>query len=81
MRKIAIMGAGQSGLHLAVRLVKSGYDVTIISERSAEEIFNGPPTGATYLFGDTLQLERELGLDLWNDTACHSTGFKINLGS
>ena len=48
MRKIAIMGAGQSGLHLAIRLVKSGYDVTIISERSAEEIFNGSPTGATY---------------------------------
>jgi cation diffusion facilitator CzcD-associated flavoprotein CzcO len=40
MRKIAIMGAGQSGLHLAIRLLKSGYDVTIISERSAGEIFN-----------------------------------------
>jgi hypothetical protein len=80
MRKIAIMGAGQSGLHLAIRLVKSGYDVTIISERSAGEIFNGPPTGATYLFHDTLQLERELGLDMWSDTACHSTGFNINLG-
>ncbi|MCF0052514.1 hypothetical protein LXM25_20760 [Dyadobacter sp. LJ53] len=80
MRKIAIMGAGQSGLHLAIRLVKSGYDVTIISERSAEEIFNGPPTGATYLFHDSLQLERELGLDFWSDTAYHSTGFNINFG-
>jgi hypothetical protein len=81
MRKIAIMGAGQSGLHLAIRLLKSGYDVTIISERSAGEIFNGPPTGATYLFNDTLQLEKELGLDLWHDTACHSTGFNINFGT
>lgn len=81
MRKIAIMGAGQSGLHLGIRLVRSGYDVTIISERSAEEIFNGPPTGATYLFNDTLQLERELGLDLWADTAFHSTGFNINFGT
>ncbi|MCF2492698.1 styrene monooxygenase/indole monooxygenase family protein [Dyadobacter chenhuakuii] len=80
MRKIAIMGAGQSGLHLAIRLLKSGYDVTIISERSAGEIFNGPPTGATYLFNDTLQLEKELGLDLWSDTAYHSTGFNINFG-
>jgi hypothetical protein len=81
MRKIAIMGAGQSGLHLAIRLLKSGYDVTIISERSAGEIFNGPPTGATYLFNDTLQLEKELGLDLWHDTACHSMGFNINFGT
>jgi hypothetical protein len=80
MRKIAIMGAGQSGLHLAIRLVKNGYDVTIISERSAEEIFNGQPTGATYLFHDSLQLERELGLDFWSDTAYHSTGFNINFG-
>lgn len=81
MRKIAIMGAGQSGLHLAIRLLKSGYDVTIVSERTAEEIFNGPPTGATYLFNDSLLLEKELGLDLWNDTACHSTAFNINFGT
>lgn len=81
MRKIAIMGAGQSGLHLAIRLIKNGYQVTIISERSAEEIFNGPPTGATYLFNDTLQLERELGLDLWKDSAYHSTGFNVNFGT
>ncbi len=81
MRKIAIMGAGQSGLHLGIRLVRSGCEVTIISERSAEEIFNGPPTGATYLFNDSLQLEKELGLDLWRDTAFHSTGFHINFGT
>lgn len=81
MRKIAIMGAGQSGLHLATKLLKNGYDVTIISERSAEEIFNGIPTGATYLFNDTLQLEKEIGLDLWNDTALHSSGFNINFGT
>jgi len=81
MRKVGIIGAGQSGLHLAIRLLKSGYDVTIISEHSAEDIFNGPPTGATYLFSDALQLEKELGLDLWHNTACHSTGFNINLGT
>jgi putative intracellular protease/amidase len=81
MRKIAIMGAGQSGLHLAIRLIRNGYQVTMVSERSAEEIFNGPPTGATYLFHDSLQLERELGLDLWKDSAYHSTGFNVNFGT
>jgi hypothetical protein len=53
----------------------------MVSERSAEEIFNGPPTGATYLFHDSLQLERELGLDLWKDSAYHSTGFNVNFGT
>jgi flavin-dependent dehydrogenase len=81
MRKIAIMGAGQAGLYLGIRLVRNGYDVTIISERSAEEIFDGPPTGATYLFHDTLQLEKEIGMDLWKDSAFYSTGFNINLGT
>lgn len=81
MRKIAIMGAGQSGLHLAIRLLQHGYDVTIISERTAEEIFNGPPTGGTYLFHDSLQLERQMGIDMWKDTAFHTTGFNLNFGT
>ncbi|MCF2491463.1 styrene monooxygenase/indole monooxygenase family protein [Dyadobacter sp. CY347] len=81
MRRIAIMGAGQAGLFLAIRLIKSGYDVTVISEYSAEELFNGPPTGATYLFDDALQLEKEIGLDLWRDTAYHASAFHINLGT
>lgn len=80
MRKIAILGAGQSGLHLALRLLKEGYDVTVLSEKSAEEIFNGPPTGGTYLFNDALKLEQEIGLDLWKETALHSTGFNLNFG-
>jgi hypothetical protein len=81
MRKIAIMGAGQSGLHLAIRLLQNGYQVTIISERTAEEIFNGPPTGGTYLFNDSISLEKELGIDMWRETAYHSTGFNMNFGT
>jgi hypothetical protein len=81
MRKIAIMGAGQSGLHLAIRLLQHGYQVTIISERTAEEIFNGPPTGGTYLFNDSIALENQMGIDMWKDTAYHSTGFNMNFGT
>lgn len=81
MRKIAIMGAGQSGLHLAIRLLQNGYQVTIISERTAEEIFNGPPTGGTYLFNDSIMLEKEMGIDMWKDVAHHSTGFNLNFGT
>lgn len=81
MRKIAIMGAGQSGLHLGLRLLKEGYEVTIISERTAEEIFNGPPTGGTYIFNDSLKCEQETGIDLWKDAALHSTAFNLNFGT
>ena len=75
------MGAGQSGLHLALKLQKHGYDVTVISERTAEEIFNGSTTGGTFLFNSSLQLEKELDIDLWKETAYHTAGFNLNFGT
>ncbi|MFD2422768.1 NAD-binding protein, partial [Amycolatopsis pigmentata] len=41
MRKILIVGAGQSGLQLALTLQEHGYDITIISARTPHEIRNG----------------------------------------
>ncbi len=32
MRKIAIIGAGQAGLHLGIGLVDAGYAVTLFSD-------------------------------------------------
>lgn len=81
MRKIAIIGAGQAALYLANRLLKNKYDVTVISDREPEAILNGPPTGSTYLFNDSIELEKETGLDLWRNTAFYSTKFDINLGT
>ncbi|SDZ99516.1 hypothetical protein SAMN05443550_101637 [Pedobacter hartonius] len=48
LRKIAIIGTGLAALYLANKLLKSQYDVTLISDKTPEEILNGPPTGATY---------------------------------
>jgi 2-polyprenyl-6-methoxyphenol hydroxylase-like FAD-dependent oxidoreductase len=67
MRKVAVVGAGQAGLHLAIALVDRGYDVTMMAERSAEEILASPATGISALFGETLDLEESLGLNLWDD--------------
>lgn len=36
MRKIAIIGAGQAGLHLGIGLVDAGYAVTLVSDRAGE---------------------------------------------
>src|ERR1700733_3250638 len=44
VRKILIVGAGQAGLQLALSLQAEGYDVTLMSARTPEEIRNGWPT-------------------------------------
>ncbi|MFD6751484.1 NAD-binding protein, partial [Streptomyces anthocyanicus] len=41
MRKILVVGAGQSGLQLALGLQSQGYEVTLMSNRTADEIRTG----------------------------------------
>ncbi|MFB2772916.1 styrene monooxygenase/indole monooxygenase family protein [Pelatocladus sp. BLCC-F211] len=67
MRRIAIIGAGQAGLHLGIGLVDAGYAVTLFSDRTPEAILNGKPMGLPLLFPDALQLERNLGINFWDD--------------
>ena len=66
MRNIAIIGAGQAGLHLGIGLIDAGYAVTLFSDRTPEAILHGKPTGTPVLFADALQLERNLGLNFWD---------------
>ena len=65
MRKIAIVGGGQAGLQLALGLLKNNYEVTIVSDRTAEQIFNGRVTSSQFMFHDSLQNERDLGINFW----------------
>ncbi len=67
MRKIAIVGAGQAGLVLGIGLVKAGYAVTLFSDQTKEEILHGNPKGFPVLFSEALQIERNLGLNFWDD--------------
>lgn len=69
VRKIAIVGAGQSGAQLALGLLGRGYRVTLVSERSAAEQRGGRVSSSQCMFETALQAERELGLNLW-DEAC-----------
>lgn len=69
MRRIAIVGAGQSGTQLAIGLLQHGYDVTLISASSAEEVLTGPVLSSQCMFDSALQTERALGLDHWGE-AC-----------
>lgn len=65
MRRIAIIGAGQAGLHLAISLVDADYAVTLFSDRTPEAILNGKPMGMPTLFPDSLQLEQRL--NFWDE--------------
>jgi hypothetical protein len=64
-RKIAIVGAGQSGLPLALRLQARGDQVTLISNRSAEDIRQGKVMSSQCMFNAALDIERQAGLASW----------------
>ena len=65
MKRVAIIGAGQSGLQLALALLRSGYQVTLYSDRSAEQIAAGHVMSSQCMFDSALEIERELNLNYW----------------
>lgn len=65
MKKIAIVGAGQSGLQLGLSLLQSGHQVTLVSDRTAEQIRQGKVISSQVLFGRSLEIEQQLGLNRW----------------
>lgn len=66
-RSITIVGAGQSGLQLGIGLLDAGYDVTLISNRTPEQIRTGSIASSQCMFDQALGHERDLALDLWPD--------------
>ncbi len=68
MAKITIIGGGQAGLQLGIGLLQNGYDVTVVSDRSPEQIRDGRVTSSQCMFASSLDNERALGIDFWEDT-------------
>ncbi|GAA3750033.1 hypothetical protein HDA32_001055 [Spinactinospora alkalitolerans] len=69
MRRILIVGAGQGGLQLGLSLLDEGYDVTMMSARTPEEIRAGRVMSTQCMFAPALHLERDRGLNLWEEVA------------
>ena len=69
MRSIAIVGGGQAGLPLALGLLEQGYDVTVATNRTPDDIRAGKVMSSQCMFNESLQIERDLGLNTW-EAAC-----------
>lgn len=67
MRRVAIVGAGQSGLQLALGLLANDYEVTLVSNRDPDDIAHGPVMSSQCMFDSALQTERALGLAQWDE--------------
>src|SRR5437764_15252094 len=74
MRKIAIVGGGQSGLQLALGLQQNKYEVTVVSNRTPEQIFQGRVTSSQFMFNDSLQNERDLKINFWEKECPNTDG-------
>ncbi|MFI8960845.1 styrene monooxygenase/indole monooxygenase family protein [Streptomyces sp. NPDC053493] len=79
MRKILIVGAGQSGLQLALGLQSKGYDVTLMSNRTADEIRSGRVMSTQCMFDTALQHERDLGINFWESQAPRIEGLGVSV--
>lgn len=82
VRRIAIVGAGQAALCLAVSLQRTpGYEVTFVTDRSAQEIRQGPILASQVLFGPALDGEAAAGVATWTDEAPDIRDLVLTLGT
>jgi 2-polyprenyl-6-methoxyphenol hydroxylase-like FAD-dependent oxidoreductase len=66
---IGIVGAGTAGLHLALLLQTRGLEPTLYAERTADEVRLGRLTNTVVHNHRTRSREREIGANLWDETA------------
>lgn len=79
MRKIVIVGAGQFGLQLGITLLKHGYDVTLVSNRTGADIRSGRVLSSQILFGEALAHEAALGLNPWAAEGPKANGVSFSI--
>jgi Styrene monooxygenase A putative substrate binding domain len=79
MRNVLVVGAGQSGLQLALMLQEHAYDVTVMSARTPEEIRGGRVMSTQAMFHTALEHERAHGLNLWESEAVRIEGLGVSV--
>jgi Styrene monooxygenase A putative substrate binding domain/Pyridine nucleotide-disulphide oxidoreductase len=81
MPKVLIVGAGQSGLQLALTLREHDYDVTLMSARTPDEIRRGRVMSTQCMFHPALQIERDHGLNLWEAEPVRVEGLGLSVAA
>ncbi|TSB18943.1 styrene monooxygenase/indole monooxygenase family protein [Streptomyces benahoarensis] len=81
MRKILVVGAGQSGLQLALGLQSKGYEVTLMSNRTSDEIRSGRVMSTQCMFHTALQHERDLQINFWENQAPRIEGLGVSVAA
>ncbi|QFU86927.1 styrene monooxygenase/indole monooxygenase family protein [Amycolatopsis sp. YIM 10] len=82
MPKILIVGAGQSGLQLGLSLLEhDGYEVTVMSARTPDEIRAGRVMSTQCMFHLALQHERDHGLNFWEAETVKVEGLGVSIAA
>jgi hypothetical protein len=77
MSRFVIIGAGQAGLQLGFGLVQVGHDVTVVSNRTPDDIRGGRVMSSQCMFGAALLHERDLGVSYWEDECPDIEGISL----
>ena len=80
MPDIGIVGAGISGIQLALRLQQAGAATTLYAQRSLAEVAAGPPLNAVVRFDQARGRERELGVEHWAGSPTDVIGINFAAG-
>lgn len=67
--RVAVVGAGPAGTTLALGLLHAGWSVTLVSDRTAEEIRDGRVMSSQVTFESALEVEAALGVTALLPTA------------
>lgn len=81
MRRIGIVGAGQSGLQLAIGLLKAGFEVVLVSNQRGEQIRAGRVTSSQCMFATALGHEHELAINFWDRSCPHIEEVEFSVAS
>jgi hypothetical protein len=75
--KFTIVGAGQAGLQLAFGLLQDGHEVTVVTNRTADDIRTGRVMSSQCMFDASLQHERDLGINFWEEECPDIEGISL----
>jgi hypothetical protein len=80
MAKISVIGAGTAGLIFAYALLRKGYEVTVYSDRTPDQWLNhSKPSGNAFLYGEVIDVERELDMDFWSHRMFGGSGALLDV--